>query len=228
MINARNLAISIFCGLLSVHFIHAQDLSRYREFQLGTNLPTIAKQAGLEPSAARVIHQRPVLIQELTWQPLFSTSSSPQTDPVWNTLFSFYNGELFQIVVNYKRNKTAGLTAEDLVEAISAMYGTATAPAAEITFSFSGVYNDSAVVIARWEDSQYSFNLFRSSYQPAFGMIAVSKRLDTLARAAAIEAIRLDKQEAPQREIERQRKQDEGNRSGQEKARLVNKPKFRP
>jgi hypothetical protein len=115
-----------------------------------------------------------------------------------------------------------------VAKAISAQYGTATKPDAEVIFSSSQVYNDSEVVIARWEDSQYSFNLFRSTYQPTFGMVAFSKRLDSLARAAVAEAIRLDEQEAPQREIERQQKQDAEDRAAQEKARLGNKPNFRP
>jgi hypothetical protein len=130
--------------------------------------------------------------------------------------------------VNYARDKTEGLTTEDVVEALSAKYGTATKPAAEVIVSSSQVYNDSEVVIARWEDSQYSFNLFRSSYEPTFGMVAFSKRLDALARAAIAEAIRLDEQEAPQREIERQKEQDAKDRTGKEKARLANKPNFRP
>jgi hypothetical protein len=59
-------------------------------------------------------------------------------------------------------------------------------------------------------------------------MIAFSKPLDALARAAVAEAIRLDEQEAPQREIERQKEQDAKDRAGQEKARLANRPDFRP
>jgi hypothetical protein len=227
MISIRSLGISISWAVLSASLIYAQDLSRYREFQFGMNLPAIAKQVGLEASEAKVIHRRPALIQEVNWQPQLSLTSS-QADPVRAIFFSFYDGELFRIVVNYDRYKTEGLTTEDVVEAISAQYGTATRPAAEIIFSSSQVYNDSEVVIARWEDSQYSFNLFRSSYQPTFGMIGFSKRLDALARAAIAEAIRLDEQEAPQRETERQKKQNEENRTAQEKARLVNKPKFRP
>ena len=228
MISARSLAISLFCAVLAAPLIYAQDLSTYREFQFGMNLPAIAKLAGMKPSEAKVLHQRPALIQDLIWQPPFSLGSSPQADPVWNIIFRFYNGELYRIVVNYKRNKTAGLTAEDFVEAISATYGTATTPSAEIAFSLSEVYNDSQVAISRWEDSQYSFSLFRSSYLPVFGMIAFSKQLDALAQAATIEAMQMDKQEAPQREIERQKKQEEEHHTSQEKARLVNKPGFRP
>ncbi len=214
---------------VSAPFIYARELSRYREFQLGTTLLAVAKQADMKPSEARVIHQRPAVIQELEWQPqLLLGGSLPQSDPVREVLFSFYNGELFRMVVNYDRYRTEGLTTEDMVEAISAKYGTATRPAVQISFSSTQVYNDSEKVIARWEDSQYSFNFFRSTYQPTFGMVAFSKRLDALARAAIAEAIRQDEQEAPQREIERQKKQDEENRAEQEKDRLVNKATFRP
>jgi len=208
--------------------VNAQDLSRYREFQFGMDLPAIAKRAGLEASEAKVIHQRPALLQELNWRPLSSFGSSTAADPIRGVLFSFYNGQLFRMVVNYDRSKTEGLTPEDVVEAISARYGTATRPAAEISFPSSQVYDDSEVVIARWEDAQYSFNLFRSSYQPTFGMIAFSKPLDALARAAVAEAIRLDEQEAPQREIERQKEQNGKDRAEDAKARLANKPNFRP
>jgi hypothetical protein len=55
-----------------------------------------------------------------------------------------------------------------------------------------------------------------------------SKRLDDLAQAAIVESLRLDKQEAPQREINSRKKKDEENHANQEKARGVNKPPFRP
>jgi len=228
MIRTRNMATLIFV-MFAAHFIHAQDLSSYREFQLGTSLSAIAKQAGLEPSAAKVIHERPALIQELSWQPnlFFSSGSSPKGDSVESILFSFYNGNLSRIVVEYDSQKTKGLTEEDMIEAISAKYGPATKPSAEATISSSQGYNDKKAVIALWEDSRYSFTLFHSSFQPNFGMIAVSKQLEALAQAATIEAVRLDKQEAPQREIERQKKQDEQDHAALEDARVVNKPTFR-
>src|SRR2546423_7066323 len=54
---------------VSVSSIEAQDLSRYREFRLGMNLLAVANQADMQPSEARVIHQRPAVIQELEWRP---------------------------------------------------------------------------------------------------------------------------------------------------------------
>ncbi len=206
----------------------ALDLSRYRDFQFGETLPALAKQAGLELSDVKLIHERPAFMQELEWPIWLSGGSSPQTDPVKTILFSFYNGELFRIVVTYDRDETEGLTTDDMIEAISAKYGTATKPAStEIAFSSSQVYNDSELIIARWEDAQYSFNLYRSTSQPTFGMIAFSRKLDALARAATAEANRLDAQTAPQREIQRQQREDEKNRESLEKARQENKSNFR-
>jgi len=133
------------------------------------------------------------------------------------------------MVVNYDPGKTQGLTNDDLVGAISATYGNPTRPAAKmITFSSAQGYSETEKILARWEDAQYSFNLFRSSYQPNFGMVVFSKRVDALARLAIVNSIRLDQQEAPQREVERQEKEALENRATEEKARLANKTNFRP
>jgi hypothetical protein len=208
--------------------IVASDLSRYRNFQFGMTVPEIAKLAGVKAATVRVIHSRPAIIQELEWQPRDFARSSPQADSVNGVLFSFYDGELFRMVIDYDSYKTEGMTVDDMVEIISSVYGAATKPAAGMTVSTSEVYNDSVVVIARWEDLQYSFNLFHSSYKPTFGVIAFSKKLDARARAAVAEAIRLDEREAPQREIERQKKQAADDLAAQEKARALNKSSFRP
>jgi hypothetical protein len=206
------LAFTLQPDLVSAPLAQAQDLSRYRGFQFGMSLLAVAKQADKEPSEAKALHARPALIQEMGWRPLSSVGSAFQ-DPVREVLFSFYNDALFQMVVNYDDYRTEGLRDEDMIEAISAKYGTATGPDAKvIVFSTSQVYNDSEVVIARWEDSQYSFNL---SVPPTNRPLEClfSKRLHALAQTAIAEAIRLDEQEAPVREIERQKSQEEENRA---------------
>jgi hypothetical protein len=87
----------------------AGDLARYRKFQLGTDLAAVAKQAGAKPSEAKVIHLRPALIQELSWRPQ-PLGASAQREPAKEVVFSFYNGELFQISTNYDRYETEGTT----------------------------------------------------------------------------------------------------------------------
>ena len=149
MISVRRVTLLVFMIALSASLLRAQDLSSYRDFQFGMNLGTVAVQAGMNPTEAKTLHQRPALIQELWWQRSFG-GSSPLTDPVREVVFSFYGGALFRMVVNYDRYRTEGLTDEDMIEAISAKYGIAARPVAVIVlFSSSQVYNDHERVIAR-------------------------------------------------------------------------------
>lgn len=204
----------------------AQDLSSYRGFRFGASLEAIASQTGMTAAEVKTIHRRPALIQELEWRIWPSLdASSAQPESVKEIVFSFYNNELFRIAVNYDRDRIEGMTDQDMIEGISAKYGLATRPSMKtIIFSSSQIYNDNERVIACWEDAQYSFNLFRSSYEPTFGMVVFSKRLDVLARAAVAKAIWQDQQEAP----EKLKQQAGESRIAQEKARLSNKTSFRP
>ena len=229
MINTRSFAISIFVIVFLIPLAYAQDLSSYRNYHLEMNLAAVAEQADMQVSEARLISARPAVIQELEWRPESSYNSSAQADPVSDIRFSFYNDELFRILVSYDQDRTEGLTNDDLIESISAKYGRPTNPAEKIVlYSSSYIYNQDEEVIARWEGPQYSFNLFRFSYQSVPGILVFSKRLDPLAQAAIFESNRLDMQEAPQREIDRKRKQAEENHAAGLKVRPANKANFRP
>jgi hypothetical protein len=227
MIYARILAMSMAWVVMSSSVIAAQDLSRYREFRLGTSPAAVAQQAGITPEI-RVLHQRPELIEELIWTPQRSLGSSPSADSVRKVLFSFYNGQLFRIVVNYEWDRTEGMTVEDMVEALSVTYGLAMLPATEISYSLFTVQTDSNKVVAHWEDPEHSLDLFRPSYASTFGLAVFSKRLDALARAASVEAIRLDDEAAPGPATDRKRKQEDEDHTRQEKARTVNRATFQP
>ncbi len=223
----RSLVISlvtILAILLSAPLVHGQDLSKYRNFSFGMSLVELSKQIELQPLHTKLIHKRPALIQEVTWWPRESSGSALQAEPVWQVFFSFYNGELYRILVTYDGHATQGLTAEDMVQAISAQFGTATRPAAEISFSTNELYRSTEKVIARWEDSQYSINLIRSSFLNSFALIMFSKGLDAQAEAAIAESVKLERQEDPQKEIERQKKEAENL----EVARQKNRKTFRP
>lgn len=202
------------------------DLSKYRDFQLGTDVSTAAKQAGEDPSEAKVIHSRPALIQELEWHPQ-PLGPSSQTESAQDVVLSFYNGELYEVLVNYDRHETEGLTSDDVVEAISAVYGIA-AKAPASAKSDQGIYGEQEEVVAQWQDPKYRFELVRLSFGPSFRLIGVLKRLEAPVQAAILEAKRLDDQEAPQRDAARLASQEEAARGELEKARLLNRPKFRP
>lgn len=229
MNSVRLFVLPVFCGLLSGSLMLGGELSSYRNFKIGMDLPTVARMTRSNSSQAKTIHQRPAVIQQIEWHPgLFEASS--QDEAVKEVLFSFYNGELFQITVNYDRYKTEGMNSADLIEAISASYTTATrlVSAAQVSAADAAYAADRTETIARWGDGDYGLSLVRSEYGPSFGLVLVSNRVDTLARAAIVEATRLDLQEAPQREAERVKKQAEADRATHDKARLANKPRFRP
>jgi hypothetical protein len=226
LIASKSAVTSLFvCGVMSAVAV-AADLSQYRSIQFGTDLTAVAKQIGVSPSEAKAIHRRPALIQELEWRPQpFGPSS--QTESAQNLVFSFYNGALFQIAVDYDRYKTAGLTADDFIEALSATYGVAEKLAAPGNIA-QGEFGTQDEIVARWQDSQYSFDLIRSSYGPTFRLVGVVKRLQSPVQAATTEAKRLDDQEAPQRDVARLANEKETERARLEKSRLENKPNFRP
>jgi hypothetical protein len=71
--------------------------------------------------------------------------------------------------------------------------------------------------------------LFRtSSYRGAFRLIVTESALDALAQKATLQAVRLDDQEAPRREVARLKKEQDDGRAAAEKARIANKKVFRP
>ena len=144
-------------------------------------------------------------------------------------VFSFYNDQLFRVVVDYGHNQTEGMTDADMVEAISAVYGTrakGTSGAARVA---SQVDAESGSPVARWGDVEHAVVLYRTtSYREAFRLIVTELALDRLARTARIQAMRLDEQEAPRREIARQKKERDDGRAAAEKARVANKGVFRP
>jgi hypothetical protein len=225
-VSARILALSFSWIVMSAPLLSAQDLSKYRDFQLGMSLTTAAQQPGVT-SEARVPHQRAELIQELTWQPTRGLATSPAGDSVRKVLLSFYNDQLFRIAVSYEWERTEGLTVEDMIAALSATYGPPTLPNPDLIPLLSRGTADSDRILAHWEDAQSSLNLVRPSYASTFGVVMFSKRSDALARAATAQSLWLGDQEASARAVERKRSQDDADLARQEQVRARNKATFR-
>jgi len=206
----KTIRCSILCFavlLLTAPLLRAQDLSKYRHFTLGMSLTRVLERTDQKMAGVKVIHGRPALIQEVTWWPPNIPGSSYRSGTVEQILFSFYNAELYKISVTYDRTSTEGLSAEDMVKSISAKYGPATSVKPEVDSATNERYDMKQKPVATWEDSQYSFNLVRSSSSGSFELVIYSKRLNAEAEVALAEAVKLEKQEEPQREAERQKKQ---------------------
>jgi hypothetical protein len=193
--------------LFTAPLLRGQDLSKYRHFTFGMSLSRVLERTDQKMADVRVIHGRPALVQELNWRPPNLPGTSFRSDTAEQILFSFYNAELYKIFVTYDRTSTEGLTAEDMVKSISAKYGPATSVKPEVDSATNERYDMKQEPVATWEDSQYSFNLVRSSSSGSFELVIYSKRLNAEAEVALAEAVKLEKQEEPQREAERQKKQ---------------------
>src|SRR5579864_1606894 len=216
----KTMRSSILCLvvlLLAAPLLRAQDLSKYRHFTIGMSL-----NRALERTEQKVADVN--LIQELTWWPPNLPGASFQADPVEQIQLSFYNRELYRISVTYDLSSTEGLTADDLVKSISAKYGPATNLTLELASAKIDSYEVKQKTIASWEDAQYSFNLVRSSFTDGLGLTIYSKKVNAAAELAAVQAVELEKQEAPKREAELQKKQSDDL----ETARQKNRKTFRP
>ncbi len=217
----------VFGGALVVAsstVLQAQDLSVYRQFRLGMTVSEAAAAAGVPETEAKVVHTRPLLIQELEWRPY----SSEEAESVRTVLLGFYGGELFRIVVIYRQERVEGLTEADLVAAISPAYGSATRPASEIIYSsLSQSWTDMEQVLARWEDDRVSINLFHTTYPSTFGFVMFSKRIAPLARDAIGKAIVIERDEAPARAAAEQQLREDADDARHAKARAANKAAFK-
>jgi len=101
----------------------------------------------------------------------------------------------------------ARITEEDMVKSISAKYGPATIVAPEIDLAAGPRFNTKQTTVASWEDAQYSVNLVHSSFSDVLGLVVFSRQVNTQAELATGEAVKLDEQEGPKREADRQKKQ---------------------
>lgn len=221
---------SVLWFVLNASGVAAQDFDRYREFELGSALAAVSTVTGAAGSELKALHQRPALIQELTWRPRYGARRpvALETESVDRMVFDFYDDRLYRVTVDYDRQQTEGLIDGDMIEAISAVYGAARVPPLPGRRQAPAV-GDDGTQIAEWGSQDHSVRLHRlSPYGTAFRLVITAEPVASLARAAAARAVVLDAREAPQREAAREKKEADDRRLADEKARLSNKATFRP
>jgi hypothetical protein len=105
--------------LLSGSAAAAQDLSRYREFELRSSAASVSTLTGVAESELKAIHQRPAVIQELTWKPRYGARRplAADTTSVDRVVFDFYDDQLFRVTVDYDQKQTEGLSDADMIAA---------------------------------------------------------------------------------------------------------------
>jgi hypothetical protein len=214
--------------ILGGQLAFAQDMSRYRAYALESSLQSVVATSGARAADAKTLHERPATIRQLEWRAPYSDSRNALADPVRDISFTFYNDALYQVIVNYDRDRTEGLTNSDIVESLSTAYGVPTVGSAKTRTSPPAEALPDSIVLAQWENADSLLTLVRGTNHPEFQLILVSKALSTRARSAVREATRLDLMEAPRREAELRKKEAGDATVARDKTRTANKAAFRP
>lgn len=227
MTTVRVLAIASLAVILGCQPLSAQTVSHYRDYVLQSSIASILKSSGAREGELKTLHERPARIQELEWRAPYVPTGSTGADPVRNVLFSFYDDKLYRLVVTYERDRMEGLTNADVIESISAAYGSLPMHARAADSPPLEMPADTTVV-ARWDDGASVLSLVRGGYSREFQLVLISKQLSARARSAIKEALRVDARDAPQREVDQRKKELADALVSRDKARTLNKAAFRP
>jgi len=230
MNRTRSLVIAVGFVVLGlvIPLASAPDLSRYRVYVLDSTLDAVVSASGARSADAKTLHTRPATIQELEWRAPYVGSRATLVDPVREIVFSFYNDALYQIVVNYDRDRTEGLTNADIIESISATYGIPALLSPAIRANPPREAFPDSIVLARWQNDEAALTLVRGTYTTEFQLILTSTRLGAQARSAIKEAVRLDAIEAPRRQADLLKKEASDATAARDQKRTANKAAFRP
>ncbi len=144
-------------------------------------------------------------------------------------VFSFYNDQLYRIAVEYDQTRTAGLNGDDMIAALTTIYGPRL-----LTSGQRGVPKisddslDALELLAEWQQGDTTVSLSRSGRDSRFGLVVMSVPLEGQARSAQAAAVVMDAREAPEREAAILKKQKDDAKAADEKTRATNIGALRP
>jgi len=221
--------VSAACIVLAVSTVSSAELSRYREFDLGSSVAAVTAVTRTADRDLKTIHARPALLQDVTWRPRYMTGAPiADRDSINEIVFSFVDDQLFQMSIAYAQDRTSGLTDQDMVGSLTAVYGAPSSPAPRTRTTSSLLALDTPVVIAEWRHADTTVALQRREYSESFFLVITSLPLDIIARKAQATAVAMDQSEAPAREAALLKKRAADEKVAAETTRSANKKVFQP
>ena len=213
------------CIVVCVWTASAAELSRYREFDLGSSVAAVTAVTRTADRDLKTLHTRPALLQDVAWQPRYM-SGMPVADrnSINEIVFSFVDDQLFRMTVDYDRSRTTGLTNADMIAALTELYGAPASPSAPSRADAV----DPVAVLAEWRQADVHVALRRTRYTESFSLVITSLPLEVVARKARATALTMDAREAPVREAALAKKRADDERQAEEQTRTTNKKVFRP
>lgn len=223
----RSLTISAACVVLVAFLASAAELTRYREFDLGSSVAAVTAVTKSAPRDLKTVHAQPALLQEVNWQPRYM-SGAPVADrsSINEMVFSFVDDQLFRMAVSYDRSRTTGLTNADMIAAVTELYGApADSPAPPRA---RADVEDGVAILAEWRQADAHVALRRSRYSELFSLVITSISLERVARKARAAALVIEAREAPAREAALEKKRADDQQKAEEQVRTTNMKQFHP
>lgn len=203
------------------------DLHTYHGFALGMSTADVVAHAGAKDADVKTLHEQPSLLQELSWRRPYQSEPTAD-DSIDAIVFNFVDGRLFKMTVSYETDRTQGLTKEDVIESLAAIYGPrSTVPVRAARRSeFESI--DTPIALAAWSDADSTITLNQSPFSQTYGLVITSTTREALARKALAVATSRAAREAPAREAARAKADAEAERAAATKTRATNRAGFQP
>ena len=218
--------IGLMCASVSAS---SAELSRYRDVTLGDSLSTVLQRLQADTADVKVVHDRPALVQELTWRTRpFVSGTTVTADPLAEMVLTFHLGRLARIVATYDRERTLGLTDADLEELLSEVYGLPLLRSTGTEATPLPGAESPRKIISVWADAEATVRLWREDYPRRIGLTITSVTADGDLEAAMADGVRLTRDEAPQREREQRAAAASAVQDRAAQVRRDNKAKFKP
>jgi len=220
--------LTILCAIAIAVSASAQPvLARYRGVTLGDTVQVVVDQLKLTSSDVKVVHERPTMIQRITWRPVRLISGTiVEPDPLGEMVLMFHLGRLAGIAVSYDLAMTKGLTNADVLERFTSTYGP---PILVPTPTGArGTSRAEPEIIGRWDDAETLVLLWRESSTNLIKLTVTSIASNLAMQEAIADSLRLETSEAAARGVARRAAEEEALRAQDEKTRGDNKSTFKP
>ena len=225
---SRVLTLTVCAAAIAVSSTSAESvLSRYRGVTLGDSVQVVVDQLKVASSDVKVVHERPTLIQRITWRPRRLISGSVvEPDPLGEMVLTFHLERLASITATYDLDRTKGLTNADLRDVFTTSYGTSVLiPTPTRTTIVSRAEPE---IIGRWDDAETLVLLLREPSTNRITLTVTSIATERAMQEAIADGLRLEASEAPARELARRATEDAALQARDEKVRSDNKATFKP
>ncbi len=202
--------------------------AHYRGVTLGDSLEAVVGRLKASSADIRAVQERPTPVRELTWRPAyrFGAGARVAPDSMAEMVLMFHHNRLARIVITYDRDRTRGMTDEDLRDALIGTYGAAMLVPRSNAASAAAPTGPEA--IGRWGDADTTVVLWREPFPDRVKLTITAIGPDLAMQTAIADGVRLEATEGPTRDLARRVVEAAAVQAQEENARRGNKAAFKP